>query len=46
MMGARGVNLLMKLINKQTLPSIMSRMPPVDCKQWAKERQRKLYGCK
>jgi hypothetical protein len=37
MMGARGVNLLMKLINKQTLPSIMSRMPPVDCKQWAKD---------
>jgi hypothetical protein len=28
MMGARGVNLLRKLINEQTLPGIMSRMPP------------------
>jgi adenine-specific DNA methylase len=32
------VNLLRKLINKQTLPGIMSCMPLLDWKQWAKER--------
>jgi hypothetical protein len=37
MMGARGVNLLHKFIYKQTLPDIISRMPPGDWKQWAKK---------
>jgi hypothetical protein len=37
MMGARGVNLLWKLINEQNLPGIMSWTPPGDWKQLAKE---------
>ncbi len=36
--GVRGVHLLPELINEQTLPGIMSRMPPGNWKQWAKER--------
>ncbi len=38
MMGARKAGLLGRLINDQTLPSILARMPPADLGQWAKER--------
>jgi hypothetical protein len=38
MLGARGVNLLSRLDNEQTLQSMMGRMPNSDWKQWAKER--------
>jgi hypothetical protein len=37
MIGAKGFNLLSRLINEQTLPGIMRRMPEAECKQWAKE---------
>ncbi len=38
MMGARKAGLLGRLISDQTLPSILTRMPPTDWRQWAKER--------
>ncbi len=38
MMGARKVGLLHRLVNDQTLPSILVKMPPNDWRQWAKER--------
>jgi hypothetical protein len=38
MMGARKVGLLHWLINDQTLPGILARMPANDWRQWAKER--------
>jgi hypothetical protein len=38
MMGARKAGMLERLINDQTLPGILSRMPPMDWRQWAKER--------
>jgi hypothetical protein len=38
MMGARKAGLLNRLINDQTLPSILAKMPPSDWRQWAKER--------
>ncbi len=38
MMGARKAGLLHRLINNQTLPSILAKMPPNDWRQWAKER--------
>jgi hypothetical protein len=38
MMGARKAGLLGRLINDQTLPSILAKMPPTDWRQWAKER--------
>jgi hypothetical protein len=38
MMGARKAGLLGRLINDQTLPSILAKMPPADWRQWAKER--------
>jgi hypothetical protein len=38
MMGARKAGLLSRLINDQTLPSILAKMPPTDWRQWAKER--------
>jgi hypothetical protein len=38
MMGARKANMLGRLINDQTLPNILSRMPPMDWRQWARER--------
>jgi hypothetical protein len=38
MMGARKAGLLGRLINDQTLPNILSRMPPMDWRQWARER--------
>jgi hypothetical protein len=38
MLGARKGGLLYRLINDQTLPSIMGRMPLSDWKQWARER--------
>jgi hypothetical protein len=38
MMGARKAGLLHRLINDQTLPSILAKMPPNDWRQWAKER--------
>jgi hypothetical protein len=37
-LGARKVGLLHRLINDQTLPSILAKMPPNDWHQWAKER--------
>ncbi len=37
MLGAWKVGLLHSLINDQTLPNIMGRMPLSDWKQWAKE---------
>ncbi len=38
MMGARKAGLLGRLINDQTLPGILAKMPPTDWWQWAKER--------
>jgi hypothetical protein len=38
MIGTRGINLLRKLLNEQTLLGIMSRLPPGNWKQWARER--------
>ncbi len=38
MMGARKAGLLSWLINNQTLPGILAKMPPTDWRQWAKER--------
>jgi hypothetical protein len=38
MMGARKVGLLHRLINDQTLLSILAKMPPNDWCQWARER--------
>jgi hypothetical protein len=38
MMGARKAGLLSRLVNDQTLPSILAKMPPLDWGQWAKER--------
>ncbi len=37
-MGARKTGLLNCLINDQTLPGILAKMPPSDWRQWAKER--------
>jgi hypothetical protein len=38
MMGARKAGLLHRLVNDQTLPSILAKMPPNDWRQWARER--------
>jgi hypothetical protein len=38
MMGARKAGLLGRLINDQTLPGILAKMPPTDWRQSAKER--------
>jgi hypothetical protein len=38
MMGARKAGMHGRLINDQTLPNILSRMPPMDWRQWARER--------
>ncbi len=38
MMGARKAGLLSRLINDQTLPGILAKMPPTDWRQWVKER--------
>jgi hypothetical protein len=38
MMGARKAGLLRRLINDQTLPGILAKMPPADWHRWAKER--------
>ncbi len=38
MMGARKAGMLGRLINDQTLPDILGRMPPMDWRQWARER--------
>jgi hypothetical protein len=38
MMGARKAGLLSRLVNDQTLPSILAKMPPSDWRQWARER--------
>jgi hypothetical protein len=37
MMGARKAGLLHRLVNDQTLPSILAKMPPTDWRQWARE---------
>jgi hypothetical protein len=44
MMGARKVGLLHRLINDQTLPSILTKMPANDWRQWAKERPTWIRG--
>ncbi len=41
MVWARKAGLLHRLINDQTLPGILAKMPASDWRQWAKER---LYG--
>jgi hypothetical protein len=38
MVGARKAGLLGRLVNDQTLPAILAKMPPADWRQWAKER--------
>jgi hypothetical protein len=38
MMGARKAGMLGRLINDQTLPDVLRRMPPMDWRQWARER--------
>ncbi len=38
MMGARKAGFLHRLINDQTLPSILAKISPIDWRQWAKER--------
>jgi hypothetical protein len=38
MLGARKAGLLHRLINNQTLPGILAKMPMGNWKQWAKER--------
>jgi hypothetical protein len=38
MMGARKAGLLSRLINDQTLPGILAKMPPSDWRQWAREQ--------
>jgi hypothetical protein len=38
MMGARKAGLLHRLINNQTLPGILAKMPASDRKQWANKR--------
>jgi hypothetical protein len=38
MMGARKAGMLGRLINDQTLSNILGRMPPMDWRQWARER--------
>jgi hypothetical protein len=38
MMGAKKAGLLHRLVNDQTLPSILAKMPPNDWRQWARER--------
>jgi hypothetical protein len=38
MMGARKAGLPNRLINAQTVPGILAKMPPADWRQWAKER--------
>jgi hypothetical protein len=43
MMGVRKARLLHRLINNQTLSSIMARIP-FDWKQWAKERPLWIHG--
>ncbi len=44
MMGARKVGLLHQLINDQTLPGILTKMPANDWRQWAKERPLWIRG--
>jgi hypothetical protein len=38
MMGARKAGLLHRLVNDQTLLGILTKMPPAEWRQWAKER--------
>ncbi len=38
MTGARKAGLLGRLVNDQTRPGILARMPPADWRQWARER--------
>jgi hypothetical protein len=44
MMGARKVGLLHWLINNQTLPGILAKMPANDWRQWARERPTWIGG--
>ncbi len=43
-MGARKAGLLGRLVNDQTLPSILAKMPPSDWRQWVKERPSWMRG--
>jgi hypothetical protein len=42
MMGARKAGLLSRLINDQTLPGVLARMPPADWQRWARERPNRM----
>jgi hypothetical protein len=44
MMGAKKAGLLHWLLNDQTLPSILAKMPPNDWRQQAKERPMRMRG--
>jgi hypothetical protein len=44
MMGARKAGLLHRLINDQTLPGVLTKMPANDWRQWAKERPLWIRG--
>jgi hypothetical protein len=44
MMGARKAGLLHQLINDQTLPAVLTKMPANDWRQWAKERTLWIRG--
>jgi hypothetical protein len=44
MMGARKAGLLHRLVNGQTLPGILARMPANDWRQWARERPTWIGG--
>jgi hypothetical protein len=44
MMGARKVGLLHRLINNQTLLSILAKMPANNWRQWTKERPAWIWG--
>ncbi len=43
-MGARKAGLLHRLVNEQTLPGILAKMPASDWKQWTKERPAWIGG--
>ncbi len=44
MMGARKAGFLHRLINDQTLPGILAKMPANDWRQWARERPMWIGG--
>ncbi len=44
MIGARKAGLLHRLINDQTLPSVLAKMPSNDWRQWVRERPTWMRG--